>query len=128
MPTANSQLVTLDPISFGADVASVIALRLMRIHPGPVCQWGRCRPHRPGLALDLDGAALWAQACPRSQCDRENAGKGEGVITDAAGACAIAINYGRATDRRIVRVTSILAADILGPCQRLPGGPEGVQN
>ena len=32
-------------------------------------------------------------------------------MTDAAGACAIAINYGRATDRRIVRVTSILAAD-----------------
>ena len=35
-------------------------------------------------------------------------------MTDAAGACAIAINYGRATDRRIVRVTSILAADIKG--------------
>lgn len=31
--------------------------------------------------------------------------------TGFAGACAIAINYGRATDRRIVRVTSILAAD-----------------
>ena len=35
-------------------------------------------------------------------------------MTDAAGACAIAVNYGRATDRRIVRVTSILAADSLG--------------
>lgn len=34
MPTANSQRVTLDPISFGADVASVIALRLMRIAAG----------------------------------------------------------------------------------------------
>ena len=32
-------------------------------------------------------------------------------MTAAAGACAIAINCGRATDRRIVRVTSILAAD-----------------
>ena len=35
-------------------------------------------------------------------------------MTDAAGACAIAVNYGRATDQRIVRVTSILAADSLG--------------
>ena len=34
MPTANSQRVTLDPISFGADVASVVALRLMRIAAG----------------------------------------------------------------------------------------------
>ena len=34
MPTANSQRVTLDPISFGADVAGVIALRLMRIAAG----------------------------------------------------------------------------------------------
>ena len=57
---------------------------------------------------------LWSQLCPRSQCDRENARKGEGVLTGAAGACVIAINYGRATDRRIVRVTSILAADLGG--------------
>lgn len=35
-------------------------------------------------------------------------------MTDAAGARAIAINYGRATDRRIVRMTSILAADMRG--------------
>ena len=34
MPAANSQRVILDPISFGADVASVIALRLMRIAAG----------------------------------------------------------------------------------------------
>lgn len=34
MPTANSQRMTLDPISFGADVASVIALRLIRIAAG----------------------------------------------------------------------------------------------
>ena len=34
MPTANSQRVTLDPISFGADVASVMALRVIRIAAG----------------------------------------------------------------------------------------------
>ena len=38
-------------------------------------------------------------------------------MTDAAGACAIAINYGRVTDRRLVRVTSILAADTY--CEKL---------
>ena len=34
MPTANSQRVPLDPISFGADVASVMALRVIRIAAG----------------------------------------------------------------------------------------------
>jgi len=34
MPNAKSRPATLDPISFGADVASVVALRLMRIAGG----------------------------------------------------------------------------------------------
>ena len=34
MPIAKSQRTTLDPIVFGADVASVVALRLVRIAAG----------------------------------------------------------------------------------------------